>query len=951
MSLSSPQKTAELVGHLLSEAEKAQQSGKKKNKKNRSNRRKSQPDAMEPESTTTDVNALVIDDEEANLRSSTIAAWGSGGGAEQENVSSAAPTNETDASTSTSSSSSSSAAAAESAAAEGEAPTSSAFSSTESHTETAAAVIAADVAPEPAQDTKKEDEASASAAAPAPVAADAAVVDEPAPAPASAEPEPQPEPVVDVPPPSLDEPEAPSTSTSSSSSAEIVLSDDPLAPPPSALRNRRASRISLDIGGQEAIFARMSAEAAERGRKAAQEAAAAAEAGMGEAGPSVQCMPGRDPFVVAVTGVDLGADKLFDLVDGRIQFNSAHLKLGSGAGNEKSFMVGEHVAFDFDLDAVYGMEVPQVFRECVKPLVDNAVKRGDSGTVLGFGQSHDNKSKMLLGDLNTPANAGLIPASVNYLFELIQHTEAKTNAKFNVAVTMLEIYCERVYDLLAAKKTVSTIRESNSVFFVDGATKKVIKEAKECPLNRCLAVTSAAQSAVITSLHVERVDWDEIKDGEPVRKHALLQFVILPGSEAADFAAFGASSGAPAASPLSSSTSSGSLGGSSSSSSGSSSGSSFSFGSGARITPTAASVKTAQRGVTLAHQSLFALDKVINALNTEASYVPYRDSSITKLLKGGLGEAAHCVFIGSVVADPVHVKETLSTLRFATRCKVAYAFQDAAIPEDPQSEAVVKALFSKKFVPNANKLPFDPPVRAVVSSAASFGERGAAPPMSAGEGEGESESKDSAAAASVASVASNSVVSGLSSLSTSSGVGNDDDDEDIAVVVKGSESIKSPTELATGIPDGVNIRRRASAAMILAQANVESGADATSPPSVDPRIEEIRKLSEKNDEMSYELTKCALLIKSTREERDEAVANAASARASVEAANAEMARLQTQLQEAQDELKRLYDEKAAAAALAEEERLRAEQAEAARGNVMQQKAAAVRVIIVFVFVF
>ena len=65
---------------------------------------------------------------------------------------------------------------------------------------------------------------------------------------------------------------------------------------------------------------------------------------------------------------------------------------------------------------------------------------------------------------------------------------------------------------------------------------------------------------------------------------------------------------------------------------------------------------------------LLALKKCIDALNSEATYVPYQDSKLTMLLSEGLGGNCKTSIIVCAAMDTHHIGETISTLRFGEKC-------------------------------------------------------------------------------------------------------------------------------------------------------------------------------------------------------------------------------------------------------------------------------------------
>jgi kinesin family protein 3/17 len=69
------------------------------------------------------------------------------------------------------------------------------------------------------------------------------------------------------------------------------------------------------------------------------------------------------------------------------------------------------------------------------------------------------------------------------------------------------------------------------------------------------------------------------------------------------------------------------------------------------------------------NQSLSCLSNVINALTSNDKVIPYRDSKLTRLLKHSLGGNSKTLFIACVNPSGDNMKESLATLRYATRAK------------------------------------------------------------------------------------------------------------------------------------------------------------------------------------------------------------------------------------------------------------------------------------------
>lgn len=67
------------------------------------------------------------------------------------------------------------------------------------------------------------------------------------------------------------------------------------------------------------------------------------------------------------------------------------------------------------------------------------------------------------------------------------------------------------------------------------------------------------------------------------------------------------------------------------------------------------------------NSSLFVLGKVVEALNTSSSRVPYRDSKITRLLQDSLGGTALSIMIATCSPEQADSNDTYNTLNFAMK--------------------------------------------------------------------------------------------------------------------------------------------------------------------------------------------------------------------------------------------------------------------------------------------
>ena len=90
------------------------------------------------------------------------------------------------------------------------------------------------------------------------------------------------------------------------------------------------------------------------------------------------------------------------------------------------------------------------------------------------------------------------------------------------------------------------------------------------------------------------------------------------------------------------------------------------------------------------NKSLFTLRQVITTLSGckegDSSYVPYRDSKLTSLLKQSIGGNSYCLMIACLSPSDIFYEENLSTLAYAT--KASCISNDPIKNLDPKTKLV-----------------------------------------------------------------------------------------------------------------------------------------------------------------------------------------------------------------------------------------------------------------------
>lgn len=83
--------------------------------------------------------------------------------------------------------------------------------------------------------------------------------------------------------------------------------------------------------------------------------------------------------------------------------------------------------------------------------------------------------------------------------------------------------------------------------------------------------------------------------------------------------------------------------------------------------------KTSSEGLTLKeatyiNKSLSYLEQVVIALcQAKRDHIPYRQAKLTNILRDSLGGNCKTLMIANIWAEPSHIEETISTLKFASR--------------------------------------------------------------------------------------------------------------------------------------------------------------------------------------------------------------------------------------------------------------------------------------------
>ena len=281
---------------------------------------------------------------------------------------------------------------------------------------------------------------------------------------------------------------------------------------------------------------------------------------------------------------------------------------------------------EFTFDRVFDVNTSQieVYNVAAKPIIES-VMEGFNGTVFAYGQTGSGKTFTMQGpDIEDLETQGIVPRMVRTVFNRIDNSSE--NIEFTVKVSMMEIYMEKIRDLLDPTKSNLQIKvDKNKGIFVGDLTERYIGSDLDVydimrigNENRKVASTimndqsSRSHSIFVMTVHQNNLDDQTCKTG-------VLYLVDLAGSE--------------------------------------------------KVGKTGASGQTLDEAKGI-NKSLSTLGKVINALTDgKTKHVPYRESKLTRILSESLGGNSRTALIITCSPSVYNDMETISTLRFGTAAR------------------------------------------------------------------------------------------------------------------------------------------------------------------------------------------------------------------------------------------------------------------------------------------
>ena len=288
----------------------------------------------------------------------------------------------------------------------------------------------------------------------------------------------------------------------------------------------------------------------------------------------------------------------------------------------------------------------KVYNDLGVTILDHAFN-GYNACLFAYGQTGSGKTFSMMGKPTHPELKGITPRLCDELFERIAVQTSK-EIKYKVEVCYMEIYNERVKCLLNPKLENLRVRENPSTGpYVERLTKLLVTSYKDVRAlmeegNKARSVaatlmneTSSRSHAIFTILFTQ-IKSIVLPKGKEVTNEVVskINLVDLAGSE--------------------------------------------------RASKSGANTERLREGSSI-NKSLTVLGQVISGL-VSGSHTPYRESSLTWILKENLGGNSKTLMLSAISPAADNYEETLSTLRFANRAKAIVT--KAVVNENPTDRMI-----------------------------------------------------------------------------------------------------------------------------------------------------------------------------------------------------------------------------------------------------------------------
>ena len=287
-----------------------------------------------------------------------------------------------------------------------------------------------------------------------------------------------------------------------------------------------------------------------------------------------------------------------------------------------SIRENHRIRFNFDRIFPPNSTQEELYNFGVKEIIDGVLD-GYNGTVLAYGQTSSGKTYTMEGLIDDESKMGVIPRMINHVFNFIRNNN---DIEFIMKASMVELYQEKIRDLIDTKRVNLNIRETPSrVIYIENLSEYYVYRENDILNILKIGRENRAQASTKMNEHSSRshsifmITINQKNNKERNAKTGKLYLVDLAGSE--------------------------------------------------KITKTGATGTTLEEAKII-NKSLTSLGIVINRLTDgKSKHIPYRDSKLTRVLQESLGGNSKTCLIITCSPSVFNESETLSTLRFGERAK------------------------------------------------------------------------------------------------------------------------------------------------------------------------------------------------------------------------------------------------------------------------------------------
>ncbi|XP_040522132.1 kinesin-like protein KIF9 isoform X5 [Gallus gallus] len=318
---------------------------------------------------------------------------------------------------------------------------------------------------------------------------------------------------------------------------------------------------------------------------------------------------------------------------------------------KKGVVNNKQTDWSFKLDGVLHNTSQELTYETVaKKLVSEALV-GYNGTIMCYGQTGAGKTYTMTGATAEYKHRGIIPRAVQQVFKAITRS---VDSFITVRISYLEIYNETLCDLLStmtssgASDVQMAIVDCPQGVYVKGLSIHSVSDEEDAlnllfegETNRVIAEhtlnKNSSRSHCIFTIYIQS-RFRVLSDVRCI--NSKINLIDLAGSE--------------------------------------------------RLSKTGSEGRVLKEAAYI-NKSLSFLEQIIIALaDPKREHIPFRQSKLTHVLKDSLGGKCNTVLVANICGEALHVEETLSSLRFATRMK--WITTEPVINVTYDSEGTVKAL-------------------------------------------------------------------------------------------------------------------------------------------------------------------------------------------------------------------------------------------------------------------